>query len=135
LLGSTLGGQFFTAAKVKATISGNTLLYKDGTRTCREELEDLLKAGDSSGVRLLARVNEEREIIIEPLPAEGDTPYTLGVDGKIRTLAGREVGAGERIEGKRALLAPGWLDEGVVIWGVEWGKDGVKVKIEPSQQN
>lgn len=132
LLGSGYGGQFMQSTRLKAALSGYTLLFRDEVSTCLEELQQLLKAGDSSSRRLLGQVTANRDVLIEPLPAESEARYLIRTDGRICTLAGRALELGDLpVTGKRAWLGAGWAEESVILWRVEWSPDhGIRAALE-----
>jgi len=129
--GASWGGQFLSGVRLSAPVSGNTLRFLEGSQTVLEVFEEIFKSGDTNGVRLVGRVNRERELIVESLAVEGTAGYVIGQDGVIRTLSGRRVGVSEDLAGKRALLGPGWLDESVILWRVEWTPaGGIRARVE-----
>jgi hypothetical protein len=135
MAGASYGGQFLTGVQLKATVSGYTLRYLEGGLSALEVLEDLFTTGDDSGNELIGRVNRERELIIEPVPAEGTAEYVIGRDGVIRALSGRVVGVSEDLAGKRALLAPGWFDESIILRRVEWTPGGgIRARVEDAYE-
>lgn len=120
LLGTDLGGQFLRGVRLQAEIPGYTFLWRDGTLTCLEELRSLLQEGDSSGRRLLAEVCADRTLAIRSEPDEGEVDYVIAEDGTIRERCGTAVRLASPAVGRRAVLAPGWLDRSVLIWKTEW---------------
>ncbi len=131
LSNTNLGGQFLSTARLQATVPGYTLLWRDGTLTCLEELRELLQAGDSSGRRLLAEICADRSLLIRSEPGEEQAEYAITADGAIRALSGAEVSLAWPSAGRRALLAPGWLDQSVLIWKAEWTpQNGLRAVLE-----
>jgi hypothetical protein len=120
LLGADLGGQFLAGLRLQAEVTGNTLLWRDGTLTCLEELRRLLQAGDSSGRRLLGEVCSDRSLIVRREPDESEVDCLIDSDGSIREPSGAALSLASPAAGRRALLAPGWLDRSVLIWKAEW---------------
>jgi hypothetical protein len=124
LVAADLGGQFLSGVRLHAAPEGYTFLWRDGVRTCLEDLRDLLLAGDAGGRRLLAEVCADRSLLVRAMPDEDDAEYSIGLDGVIRGLLGGEASLALPIAGRRAVFAPGWLDRSVMIWRVEWTPDG-----------
>lgn len=79
----TATGQFITATTVVEAAGITTNQYRAGERTGLQELTDLLNLGTADGRRLLARVDLQRRLIIEPEPA------APGVFGKTSYLTRR----------------------------------------------
>lgn len=124
LAAAELGGQFLNGVRLQSEPAGFTFLWRDGVRTCLEELGELLEAGDASGRRLLAEVCDDRSLLVRAMPGEDEVEYSIGLDGVIRSLFGEEAGLALPIAGRRALFAPGWLDKSVLIWKTEWTPEG-----------
>ncbi len=134
LSGAGAGGQFLAGVRLQAAVAGYAFLWLEGSQNAREVLENMFKSGDANGVQLVGQVNAERELVIKALPGENAAKYSVGRDGVIRTLGGRPAGISEEIAGQRALLAPGWLDESVILWRVEWTPGGgIKARVEESR--
>ncbi len=135
LTGASLGGQFLSGLRLQLAAPGYTLLWRDGTLTCLEELRELLLAGDAGGRRLLAEVCADRSLLIRGEPGEDEVDYAIAPDGSIRALSGAEVSLASPAAGRRALLAPGWLDQPVLIWKAEWTpRDGLRAVLEDRGQ-
>lgn len=131
LVSADLGGQFLNGLRLQAAVEGNTLLWRDGTLTCLEELRKLLQAGDTGGRRLLAEVCADRSLLIRGEPGEGEEEYVIALDGTIRERGGAELNPAFPAAGRRALLAPGWLDRSVLIWKAEWTpKTGLRAVLD-----
>lgn len=120
LVSAELGGQFLNGLRLQAEVEGNTLLWRDGTLTCLEELRRLLQTGDSSGRRLLAEVCADRSLLVRSEPEPSEAEYLIAADGSIRERCGAELSLASPAAGRRALLAPGWLDRSVLIWKAVW---------------
>ncbi len=71
-----------------------TRLIRDGRSTARDEIETLLKQGDSGGARLVATMNEARSLVVrsELVASEGD--LILQDDGTLRWPDGRPLAQG-----------------------------------------
>lgn len=134
LLGANLGGQFMDGVRFQAEPQGYTLLWRDGTRTCLEELRDLLQTGDASGRRLMGEVCADRSPLIRSEPDESELEYLIALDGSIRELSGSPAGLSRPAAGRRALLAPGWLDRLVLIERAVWTPErGLRAEIEEDE--
>ncbi len=77
-------GQFFVGTDILTPSGIDQPMYRDGSRTALQEIEDLLAAGTSSGQRLLASVTPERVLRIEAEAQTTDDHYRLGRDGVLR---------------------------------------------------
>ncbi len=131
LVSADLGGQFLIGLSLQAEVEGNTLLQREDTLTCLEELRRLLRTGDSGGRRLLAEVRPDRSLLVRSEPGPGEADYLIAADGSIRSRCGAELSLAAPAAGRRALLAPGWLDQSVLIWKTEWTpQTGLRVALE-----
>lgn len=70
-------GQFISGVDLKVTSGITTSQYREGENSAKYELMELLKAGESSGQRLLATVTKDRELVVDKEP-ELDT-YKIGL--------------------------------------------------------
>lgn len=131
LVNADLGGQFLSRRRLQAAPQGYTLLWRDGTLTCLEELRSLLQAGDSNGRRMLAEACADRSLLIRAEPSENNVEYIIAADGSIREPSGAAASLAVPVAGRRALLAPGWLDQSVVIWRTRWTpRSGLRALLE-----
>jgi len=131
LVNADLGGQFLSRRRLQAAPQGYTLLWRDGTLTCLEELRSLLQAGDSNGRRMLAEACADRSLLIRAEPGENNVEYIIAADGSIREPSGAAASLAVPVAGRRALLAPGWLDQSVVIWRTRWTpRSGLRALLE-----
>jgi len=116
---------------MRASPQGYTLRWRDGTLTCLEELRELLHSGDSDGKRLLAEVCSDRSLLIRSETGEDEAEYIVSAEGSIRDRCGATVSLAAPVAGRCALLAPGWLDQSVLIWKTEWTpRTGLRVVLD-----
>ncbi len=89
------GGQFLSRVLAEAH-SGVDSAAQDGrARTCRRELEDMLRAGSAGGLPLLAEVDARRVLRVWPA-VEGDAEWHIGADGSLRPAwGGASAGPGQ----------------------------------------
>jgi hypothetical protein len=80
--------------------------YCSGLRTVRAELEELL-AGGAGGVRWLAGVTPQRQVVFGPQPAADAPLLRLGVDGSLRLLDGRTTAPSDPLAGQWAAAEGG----------------------------
>jgi hypothetical protein len=79
----TAYGQFVADVLLTDTSTLETCQYRDGSRNLQDEVEEMLKIGNSSSKRMLARINVDRvlEVYAEPDPSED---YFIDADGTVR---------------------------------------------------
>lgn len=74
---------FISAVEIKTVSGVYSSQYRDGDTPCLSEVEALLKAGTTSGRRLLATVTRERVLRVYQEPSSGDADYLLATDGTL----------------------------------------------------
>ncbi len=104
MLDSSAGGQFLAGARVSVDSGVYARLYRDGSRTAREEIEELLLLGQTSGARLLARIEASRRALVMAMPAESSAEVSIGDDGRIEHGDGRPLALSEQPAGRWARL-------------------------------
>lgn len=113
-------GQFLAETRMLASSGVNARLFRDGTSARgRQEVEALLRVGDSAGRRLLANVDAARIAHVQRQPEEpGSAAITTGAAGELRTQGGLALGAS-------ANPAGSWVGLGAVATaGVLLGRKG-----------
>jgi hypothetical protein len=123
------GGQFLTGLRLKPTIAGDTLLWRPGELTCREEIEALLQTGGADGSRLLAQVEADRRLVVFSPDEESEGWFSLDSSGELKTRSGRAALSSDRPAGKKLLPVNGWFEQPFSIEEVEWTPaGGLRVK-------
>jgi hypothetical protein len=104
MLGVSAGGQFLRGMRVSTASGMLGRLHREGKRNAREEIEELLQLGITSGRRLLARVNAQRQVELYGMPEESSAEVQIGEDGQIEHLDGRPLALSEQPAGRWARL-------------------------------
>lgn len=73
----TAAGQFFAGILVENASGLYSSQYRSGDTTALAEAEELLKSGNSTGTRMLARVDPDRIVHIYREPISGESDYLL----------------------------------------------------------
>lgn len=86
----TTCGQFLASVTIDSRSSLITNQYRRGDNTALDEIEEMLEMGVRSGRRLLARVTDQREVIVKEEPAGniGNVEIYLKRDGSIESVWG-----------------------------------------------
>jgi hypothetical protein len=90
--------------------------YTSGLHPVRAELEELL-AGGAGGVRWLAGVTPQRQVVFGPQPAADAPRLRLGMDGRLRLMDGRLASPADPLAGQWAAAEGG---APVFLERVEW---------------
>lgn len=100
-----IAGQFLEGPDIVDASGVSSWQYHEGLRTARSVLLDLLRAGTSSGQRLLARVTDALYLRIweQPARATVEPKIILGADRKLYTRTGSPLAHGK-------LCAGEWID-------------------------
>jgi hypothetical protein len=87
----TACGEFLTATDIDNTSGLSSSEYRDGDTTALAEILDLLKAGTTGGLRLLAQVTSGRRVRVFSEPLVSAFKYILKRDGTLITKTGATV--------------------------------------------
>lgn len=87
-------GEFLTGVETPSSVGVSGPETRDGKRTGREIVEELLGQGTSSGRRLLATVTPERRLQVTEEPESGLPAYELWQDGSVRGRMGAPLAVG-----------------------------------------
>jgi hypothetical protein len=82
----TACGEFLTATDIYNVSGITSSEYRDGDTTALAEILDLLKAGTTSGARLLSKVTQERQVRVYSEPLISAYKYILNRDGALTTV-------------------------------------------------
>ncbi len=121
------GGQFLTGLLIRDVANVKTRLFRLGKLRASAELAELLQVGAAGGEELSARVNVERQLVIEKRPQPAAPELVIWPDGEIRHKSGRALLGSETPVGRWARvlgvseLPPGAGPTGLVyITRAEW---------------
>ena len=87
----TSDGQFLTATDIDTASGISSSEYRDGDSTAQAEILDLLRAGTSNDLRLVARVTDERRLYVYQEALYTAFKYILKKDGSLITKPGTKV--------------------------------------------
>ena len=125
---------FFTSIRADDVTNVIGRIYRDGTRTAKEEIEVLLHNGNSDGDRMLAQVIVDRLVRIYVQPDPSTANLLVGIEGQITSADGRPLPASQWPAGKWAKLGPMSTavsllgnSGAVFIEGCEWDGKAMRV--------
>lgn len=127
MLSAEWGGQFLAGARIEAASGIHWPMFRDGSRTVREEIEAALAQGAAAApplpaaARLLASVDAQRVARIYPQPGPETARARIDAGGRLRGPDGELLGwhdqpAGQWViaGGAPAPAGPLWLER--VVW-------------------
>ena len=132
---NAIGGQFLAGVRIKSASGVATNPFRDGNRTAKEEIEDLLMVGNSAGVRMLGEVTQDRYLRVYPQPAAADAELLIHKSGHLCDRHGITIPAWRKAAGEWARVAAlqgvgspaARIKDAVFLESVAW--DGVGLRI------
>jgi hypothetical protein len=126
--------QWVTAVRVRTASGVETGIFRDGEQRLLSEVERLLEMGTSTGGRLVAYLQADRSAVVEGEAVEAPT-LVLGVDGRVRTLAGQLMEEGVLPVGQWVAVegAPAGLEAlgRFYVQRAEYETEGGRLRLEP----
>jgi hypothetical protein len=126
--------QWVTAVRVRTASGVETGIFRDGEQRLLSEVERLVEMGTSTGGRLVAYLQADRSAVVEGEAVEAPT-LVLGVDGRVRTLAGQLMEEGVLPVGQWVAVegAPAGLEAlgRFYVQRAEYETEGGRLRLEP----
>ena len=108
------GGQFLAGVRLMTTSGIYANQFRLGTTTALEEIQKILAAGNSSGIRLLGQVTQDRYLNIYLQPDSSIANLAISRDGVILDQAGRPLPAWKPAAGQWAKVSGAWSELGAI---------------------
>ncbi len=94
MLAGDCGGQFFGGWDLPVSSGIAGMLWREGDRSAREEVEALLRTGSGGGRRYQAEVDSSRRVIVYTEPEPGAADWGIWSDGHVTDATGARVPPG-----------------------------------------
>ena len=95
-----IGGQFLAGVRAETASGISTNPYREDNRNAKDEIEDLLAAGTSAGVRLLGEITNDRYMRIYAQGAAGDAELFINEHGWVMDKFGQRVPTWRKVAGE-----------------------------------